>query len=101
MFVLTVAKRDIIDERLVYVTLTSGIHFSYIVCYSYTGAKQLAAAASSYIAASGTNTLYTSYFGTSLTSTVNAVFDRVVNESSTTRTYAIPTQLPLQSLKLL
>ncbi|KAK0189683.1 Metalloprotease [Armillaria mellea] len=53
---------------------------------SYTNAKQLAAAASSYITANGTNTLYTSYFGTSSTSMVTAVFDRVATESSTTRT---------------
>ncbi|KAK0441460.1 Metalloprotease [Desarmillaria tabescens] len=42
--------------------------------------------ASSYIAANGTNSLYNSYFGTTPTDTVRAVFDRIANESSNTRT---------------
>ncbi|KAK0441491.1 Metalloprotease [Desarmillaria tabescens] len=57
-----------------------------LLYHYYTEAKALASAASSYIAANGTNSLYNSYFGTTPTDTVRAVFDRIANESSNTRT---------------
>ncbi|KAK0430154.1 Metalloprotease [Desarmillaria tabescens] len=80
-------KRDlfpVLNTRAVDICTNSSK--AHIIDASYTGSKALASAASSYIAANGTNSLYNSYFGTSPTSTVRAVFDRVANESSNTRT---------------
>ncbi|KAK0196181.1 Metalloprotease [Armillaria mellea] len=57
-----------------------------IIDASYIGGKSLASSASSYIASNGSDSLYTSYFGTTPTATVRTVFNNVANEASNTRT---------------
>jgi len=50
--------------------------------------KELASIASDYISSNGAgDSLYSSYWGSSHTSTITGVFDRVANENDASRTY--------------
>ncbi|KAJ7887982.1 hypothetical protein B0H13DRAFT_2342160 [Mycena leptocephala] len=53
------------------------------VTTAYTDAKQLAAAASSYITANGADSLYQSYFSTALAPQITWIYDQIANESGT------------------
>ncbi|KAF7378507.1 Metalloprotease [Mycena sanguinolenta] len=57
-----------------------------IVTTAYTDAKQLAAAASSYITANGADSLYQSYFGAALVPQITWIYDQIANESRTNYT---------------
>ncbi len=59
------------------------------IYFTYTEAKSLASIASSYIATNGANSLYTTYYGTTLMSMICGVFNNVASESLRSRTYVI------------
>jgi deuterolysin len=80
-----VAKRElkVHDKRAT--NACSNSSYSSFISSSYSEAKSLASVAASYIASNGANSLFTSYFKTSSTTTVRNVFTAVANENSSTR----------------
>ncbi|PBK85222.1 zincin, partial [Armillaria gallica] len=74
------SEKSFIDARLI-----SEVHGADIY-FIYTEAKSLASIASSYIATNGVDSLYTAYYGTTLTSTIREVLNNVASESSRSRT---------------
>ncbi|KAG7095528.1 hypothetical protein E1B28_006265 [Marasmius oreades] len=81
----TPEKRELVplEKRARNICTTSQASF---ISSAYTEGKQMASAASSYVSSNGANSLYTSYFKTTSTSTVRSVLSNVANENSSTRT---------------
>ncbi|KAK7449289.1 hypothetical protein VKT23_013432 [Stygiomarasmius scandens] len=78
------AKRELLTKRAVDICTTASR--KNFIDAAYSEAKTLASRAASYISSNGANSLFTSYYKTTSTTTVRNVFTNVANENSGSRT---------------
>ncbi|KAF5335624.1 hypothetical protein D9758_014803 [Tetrapyrgos nigripes] len=79
------SKREVRQNKRAVDICTNASRKSFIDA-SYTEAKQLATVAANYISSNGANSLFTSYYKSSSTSTIRSVFTAVAGENSSSRT---------------